>query len=79
MGNIESVMQETRVFPPSAQFVKQANVSGMDAYNALCSEAEKDFTGFWGRLGARERQLVQALHSGPRRVERSLLQVVPRR
>ena len=25
----------------------------MDAYNALCAEAEKDFTGFWGRL-ARE-------------------------
>jgi acetyl-CoA synthetase len=53
MGNIESVMQENRVFPPSAEFVKQANVSGMDAYNALCAEAEKDFTGFWGRL-ARE-------------------------
>jgi acetyl-CoA synthetase len=53
MGNIESVMHEERVFPPSAEFVKQANVSGMDAYNALCAEAEKDFTGFWARL-ARE-------------------------
>ena len=53
MGNIESVLQENRVFAPSPEFVKQANVSGMDAYNALCAEAEKDFTGFWGRL-ARE-------------------------
>ena len=23
---------------------------GMDAYRALCAEAERDFTGFWGRL-----------------------------
>jgi len=53
MGNIESVLQENRVFPPSAEFIRQANVSGMDAYNALCAEAEKDFNGFWARL-ARE-------------------------
>ncbi|HET9662758.1 MAG TPA: AMP-binding protein, partial [Burkholderiales bacterium] len=50
---IESVLQETRVFPPSEEFVRQANVSGMAAYTALCNEAEKDFTGFWARL-ARE-------------------------
>jgi acetyl-CoA synthetase len=50
---IESVLQETRVFPPSEAFVKQANISGMAAYRALCAEAEKDFAGFWGRL-ARE-------------------------
>src|SRR5450756_1529522 len=48
---IESVLNETRLFPPSAEFVKQANISGMDAYNKLCGEAEKDFAGFWGRLG----------------------------
>ena len=53
MGNIESVLQEHRIFPPSAEFVQQANVSGMDAYRALCAEAERDFTGFWARL-ARE-------------------------
>jgi len=50
---IESVLQETRVFPPSAAFVKQANISGMDAYRKLCAEAERDFEGFWARL-ARE-------------------------
>ncbi len=53
MGNIESVLQEHRIFPPSAAFVKQANVSGMEAYQALCAEAESNFTGFWERL-ARE-------------------------
>jgi acetyl-CoA synthetase len=49
-AQIESVLNETRVFPPSAEFVKQANVSGMAAYQALCNEAERDFEGFWGRL-----------------------------
>jgi acetyl-CoA synthetase len=52
-STIESVLQETRVFPPSADFAKQANVSGMEAYSKLCAEADKDFEGFWGRL-ARE-------------------------
>ncbi|MGH8717571.1 MAG: acetate--CoA ligase, partial [Burkholderiales bacterium] len=45
---------ETRVFPPSEQMVKQANISGMAAYEALCGEAAKDFEGFWGRLANEE-------------------------
>jgi len=49
-AQIESVLNETRVFPPSAEFVKQANVPGMAAYQAMCNEAERDFEGFWGRL-----------------------------
>ena len=52
-GTIESVLQEDRLFPPSPDFVKQANVSGTAAYQALCDEAERDFEGFWARL-ARE-------------------------
>ena len=52
-ATIESVLQEDRLFPPSPEFVKQANVSGMAAYQALCDEAERDFEGFWARL-ARE-------------------------
>jgi acetyl-CoA synthetase len=49
-AHIESVLSEKRVFPPSPEFVKQANVSGMAAYKALCDEAERDFAGFWSRL-----------------------------
>jgi acetyl-CoA synthetase len=55
-SGIESVLQENRVFPPSEAFVKQANISGMAAYKALCAEAERDFEGFWARL-ARENLL----------------------
>jgi acetyl-CoA synthetase len=50
MASIESVLNETRVFPPNAAFVGQANVSGMDAYQKLCGQAEADYDGFWGGL-----------------------------
>ncbi len=53
MGSIESNLQENRVFEPAADVVKNAAVSGMQAYQALCAEAEKDYEGFWARL-ARE-------------------------
>ena len=51
--SIESVMHENRVFAPSAEFVKSANVSGMDAYHQLCADASADYQGFWAKL-ARE-------------------------
>lgn len=50
---IQSVLVENRVFPPPASAVQGAAISGMDAYWALCEEADKDFNGFWSRL-ARE-------------------------
>ncbi len=50
MANIESVMNEKRVFNPPAELVKNAAVSGMAAYQALCAEAESDYAGFWSRL-----------------------------
>jgi acetyl-CoA synthetase len=50
MSNIESVLVENRVFPPSEATVKSARISGMEAYNALCKEAERDLEGFWERL-----------------------------
>ena len=50
MSTIESVLVENRVFPPTAETVKAARISGMGAYDALCAEAERDFEGFWSRL-----------------------------
>ena len=52
-NSIESVLVETRVFPPPQDFVKQANVSGQAAYQALLDESDRDPNGFWARL-ARE-------------------------
>jgi acetyl-CoA synthetase len=47
---MEPLMQENRIFNPPADFVKNAAISGMDAYRKLCAEAEKDYEGFWARL-----------------------------
>ena len=49
MSNIESVSTENRVFPPPPALMKDARISGMDAYHALCTEAEQDYEGFWAR------------------------------
>ena len=51
--SIESVLNETRHFPPSDAFMKKARISGMATYRQLCDEAEADYTGFWAKL-ARE-------------------------
>ena len=37
-----------KFYYPSEEVVKNAAVSGMDAYKALCAEAEKDYEAFWG-------------------------------
>lgn len=50
MATIESILQENRVFPPANEFVKHANVAGVEAYQALRQEAECDYPGFWARL-----------------------------
>ena len=53
-STIESVLTESRVFPPSAEMVRQANISGMEAYRQMCAEAERDFEGFWARHAREE-------------------------
>ena len=40
-------MSDITIHQPSAEFVKQANVSGMAAYEALCKKADTDYEGFW--------------------------------
>lgn len=42
-----------KIYTPPASAVQGAHVSGMAAYEALCKEAESDYTGYWARL-ARE-------------------------
>ncbi len=46
-------MSELSVYAPPADLVKAAHVSGMAAYDALCTEATADYAGYWARL-ARE-------------------------
>ena len=41
--------QQVRIYNPSEEMVKNAAVSSMDGYRALCKEAEDDYEGYWGR------------------------------
>jgi len=49
----ETSMSELSVYAPPAELAKNAHVSGMAAYEALCAEATADYAGYWARL-ARE-------------------------
>jgi acetyl-CoA synthetase len=47
-GSIISVLQETRVFPPPAEFSKSAHVTSLEEYQELWNRAKDDPEGFWG-------------------------------
>jgi acetyl-CoA synthetase len=40
---------ETGLYYPSEEFSKNAAIPSMDAYKALCAEAEQDYEGYWGK------------------------------
>ena len=40
----EFTLQESRVFPPPAEFAAKAAISGMEAYEKLCAEAASDLS-----------------------------------
>jgi acetyl-CoA synthetase len=50
----------------------------MDAYNALCAEAEADYEGFWS-VWRRTHRMANAIHPHPERRQRAVLQMVRRR
>ena len=47
-------MNESRIFPPSGEFVAQANVAGFEAYQRLYDEAAQRPEAFWSRLADSE-------------------------
>lgn len=53
MSDTETPKQAHRMIDPPADFVGNAAISGMAAYQAMCAEAERDYEGFWAKL-ARE-------------------------
>ncbi|HBQ45395.1 MAG TPA: acetate--CoA ligase [Thiomicrospira sp.] len=48
-SNIESILHENRVFSPSDEFKKQANVTDK-IYQSMLQKADTDFVGFWADL-----------------------------
>ena len=50
---IESINHEERVFNPSKDIVKNANISGIDNYHTICNKFQNNYEESWGEL-ARE-------------------------
>jgi acetyl-CoA synthetase len=48
-GQLDTVMQETRVFPPHPEFVASAKINSLAAYEKLWQEAAGDVEKFWGQ------------------------------
>jgi acetyl-CoA synthetase len=47
-GSIESVLHETRKFPPSPEFTAQANIQTEAEYERMWQQAKDDPAAFWG-------------------------------
>ena len=47
--------ESVQLIYPSDETVRNATISGMDAYKALCAEAEADYEGFWAK---RAREMI---------------------
>jgi acetyl-CoA synthetase len=46
-GRVASVMQESRVFPPAADFSSRARIGSLADYRRIYDEAARDSEGFW--------------------------------
>ncbi len=53
-GQIDTVMQEDRVFPPPAEFASKALIGSLPAYEELYERAKADPEKFWGDLAKQE-------------------------
>ena len=53
-GAIDTVMHETRLFPPPAEFSAESRIPSLEAYEALWNEAAADPTAFWEKLAKEE-------------------------
>jgi acetyl-CoA synthetase len=48
--NIDSMLQENRVFPPSAEFSAKAHIKSLEEYERIYAEAAADPETFWGKI-----------------------------
>jgi acetyl-CoA synthetase len=51
-GSVDSVMQEGRLFPPSAEFAAKAHIGSLANYERMWDEAAADIEAFWKRQAA---------------------------
>ena len=49
-SSIDSILKESRVFKPSAEFSQQAHIKSIEEYDRLYAEAETNPEKFWGEI-----------------------------
>lgn len=53
-GQIDTVMTEDRLFPPSEEFASRSAIGSLEAYQALYDEAKANPEAFWDKLAKEE-------------------------
>ncbi|MBD15144.1 MAG: acetate--CoA ligase [Planctomycetaceae bacterium] len=61
-GQIDTVMHEDRLFPPSAEFTGSARLKSMEEYQALWDQAQADPPAFWAKLAQEELHWFEPFH-----------------
>jgi acetyl-CoA synthetase len=62
-GRIDTVMHETRLFPPTKEFAQKARIGSMAAYEKLYAEAQGDPVEFWAKLAREELHWFKPFHT----------------
>jgi acetyl-CoA synthetase len=62
-GQLDTVMHEQRLFPPTPEFAARAHIGSPAAYEALYDEAKSDPVQFWGKLGREELHWFEPFHT----------------
>ncbi len=53
-SNIESTLQEDRLFPPAPDFAQNAHITSFEEYQAIYDKAKADPEAFWAQLAEQE-------------------------
>ncbi|MBA2749788.1 MAG: acetate--CoA ligase [Tatlockia sp.] len=53
-SNIKSILQEKRLFPPTAAFSQNAQIKSLEEYQQLCDRSLRDPQKFWAELAEQE-------------------------
>ena len=53
-SQIDNVMHESRLFPPTPEFVAKADINSAESYQALYDASVADTEAFWGKLAQEE-------------------------
>jgi acetyl-CoA synthetase len=63
-GHLDNVMHESRLFPPPAEFSRQARIPSREVYEEMWKRAADDPVLFWSDLAREELHWFEPFHTG---------------